>query len=167
MLLTKYGFPMKVKIVNRKPGRPKKKTLIKQDVYEAFCEWAAQPTPLRDAKTAKDFAVKWGVTQKTLVTWKKRQDFWEKVAAWRISWAKDKTSDVIHALFKRASLRGESGEVKLWMQLIEDWSEKQIAPTPNITVIGIRGISGEELRKITEKPQEGGIIEEAEVVENV
>lgn len=161
--VSKYGFPKKVKIVNRKPGRPKKKkSLVKRNEYEAFIEWAAKPTPLKELKTMKEFSEKWGVTPDTLTRWKKRQDFWEKVSEKRINWARDKTSDVIHGLFKRAATRGEAAEVKLWMQLIEDWSEKQQVQTPNITVIGIRGITSKDLEKLTQKEE----VQEAEVVNN-
>jgi len=167
MQVTKYGFPRKVKIVNAKRGRPKKPHgLIKQHVYEAFCEWAAKPTPLKEDKTMQDFAKTWGVNPITLGRWKKKQDFWEKVASWRIAWAKDKTSDVVHGLFKRAASRGEAAEVKLWMQLVEDWSEKTPAPTSSITVIGIRGVTQKDLEKLT-KPSDDIIEgEEVKTVEN-
>lgn len=142
---------------------------MKRDAYEAFCEWSAKPTPMRDGKYLKDFALKWGVSVPTLVDWKKKQEFWERVAEWRINWARDKTSDVVHGLFKRASTRGEAAEVKLWMQLIEDWSERVTQTAPNITVIGIRGITQEDLEKLTKPPEklnEKGVVQEAEVVEN-
>lgn len=167
MAVSKYGFPKKVKIVNAKRGRPKKPhSLVKQHVYEAFCEWAAKPTPLKEDKTMQDFAKKWDVRPETLTRWKKKQDFWEKVAEWRITWARDKTSDVVHGLFKRAATRGEAAEVKLWMQLIEDWSEKAPPPVSTVTVIGIRGVSQADLEKLT-KPSDDMIgAEEGEVVKD-
>jgi len=168
MSVSKYGFPKKVKIVNAKRGRPKRPHgLVKQEVYEAFCEWAAKPSPLKETKTLQQFAKKWGVHPATLGRWKKQQKFWEKVAEWRVTWAKDKTSDVVHGLFKRAATRGEAAEVKLWMQLIEDWSEKAPPPQANITVIGIRGVSQKDIEKLTKPPEENAIgTEDAEVVES-
>jgi hypothetical protein len=167
MSVSKYGFPKKLKIVNAKRGRPKKMRLRKPEAYEAFCEWAAKPTPLKEQKTAKEFGKLWGVTSETLSKWKHRQDFWEKVASWRREWAKDKTSDVVHGLWKRAKTRGEAAEVKLWMQLIEDWSEKTAPPTQNITVIGIRGITQSDLENLKKQPNQGKLgSEEAEVIES-
>lgn len=166
MPVAKYGFPKKVKREKKKrgPGRPpKKKDLVKREVYEAFCDWAALPTPLKEHEYAKDFAEAWGVSEVTLSNWKKRESFWKDVAERRIDWARDKTSDVINGLFKRAATRGEAAEVKLWMQLIEDWSEKAPPPSPNITVIGIRGVTEEEIARLKQKPDES---EEAEVVED-
>jgi len=165
--VTKYGFPRKVRFVPAKRGRPKKSMLAKQHVFEAFCEWAAKPTPLKSEKTMQAFAKLWDVTPETLSRWKKRQDFWEKVAEWRITWAKDKTSDVVHGLFKRAATRGEAAEVKLWMQLIEDWSEKVTPPTQNITVIGIRGITQDDLENLKKPPNQNRVgAKEAEVVQS-
>jgi hypothetical protein len=164
IVVSRYGFPRKIKIVNPSAGRPKKKRMVKVDAFEAFCEWAAKPTPLREDKHAQDFGRRWGISDQTLVRWKKRQDFWEKVAEWRMQWAKDKTSDVVHGLFKRASTRGEAAEVKLWMQLIEDWSEKTPAQAPNITVIGIKGLSSNILDKLKESP---GTVEDVQPIQEV
>lgn len=164
MPLRKYGFPSKVKRTKRKRGRPKKsRALVKEPEYKAFVEWAAKPTPLKAEKTAKEFAEKWGVTPETLTRWKKKEYFWRDVGEARIAWAKDKTSDVVHGLFKRASTRGEAAEVKLWMQLIEDWAEKGGPATPNITVIGIRGITNKDLERLKQKPDD---FVEGEVVQD-
>jgi len=166
MPVSKYGFPRKIKIVNRKPGRPKKpRALMKENVYEAFCEWSAKPTPLKEIKLLRDWAKKWGVSPDTLTRWKNRQDFWEKVAEWRINWARDKTSDVVNGLYKRAATRGEASEVKLWMQLIEDWSEKVTPVKQDITIVGIRGITKEDLDRLKQPPEQNAIdAEDAEIV---
>src|SRR3990167_7476490 len=165
--VSRYGFPRKIKIVRPPVGRPREPYLLRPEVYEAFCEWSAKPTPLKEEKTNKQFAVKWGIRPETLTRWKRKQEFWTKVAEWRMEWARDKTSDVIHGLFKRASTRGEAAEVKLWMQVIEDWSEKVTPTAPNITVIGIRGLSPDILDKLKKSPEivaETEPIQEAEII---
>lgn len=155
--VSRYGFPLKVKMVHPQKGRPKKtKEIRKIQDFNEFCLWASLPSPLREPKTQKEFAAKWGLSEPTLALWKAKPLFWETVASIRRDWARDKTSDVIHGLFKRASTRGEAAEVKLWLQVVEDWSEKQAPQTQNITVIGIQGITSEELQQLT-KPAEDRI----------
>jgi len=110
--------------------------------------WASLPSALRDPKNQKEWGEKWGVTPHTLSVWKHRQEFWEMVANARREWAKDKTSDVIHGLFRNASTRGEAAEVKLWLEAVEDWSEKSPPAAPNITIIGIKGITEADLQNL-------------------
>lgn len=153
MQISRYGFPRKVRYVRPGIGRPKEMKVRKVEVFEEFCRWASLPTPLKDVKTMKAFSEKWGIKADTAAKWKHLPEFWKKVGEYRMEWAKDKTSDVVQGLFKRASVRGEAAEVKLWMELIEDWSEKAPAVTPNITVIGIQGITEEQLRKLSEPPE--------------
>lgn len=168
MPVSRHGFPRKIKIVSPQRGRPKKiKPMKKAEEFEVFCEWASLPSPVREPRTQKEFSKKWGVGEDTLSKWKHKQLFWEKVAERRIEWARGKTSDVILGLFRNASISGNAAEVKLWMQLVEDWSEKQQLGPPNITVIGIQGITPDDLRTLVspvkEKKAEGPV-EEAELV---
>ena len=76
--VSRYGFPRKIRIMRPQIGRPKKDLMLKPAVYEAYCEWSAKPTPLKEEKTEKEFAKKWGVWPETLTRWKKKQGFWEK-----------------------------------------------------------------------------------------
>lgn len=164
MPVSRHGFPRKVKILSPQKGRPKKvKRMKKPEVFEAFCEWAALPSPLKEPKTQKEFSKLWGVGEDTLSGWKHKQLFWEKIAEKRIAWAKGKTSDVIDGLFKSASRGGNAAEVKLWMQLVEDWSEKQQLGPPVITVIGIQGVTPEELTDLA-KPQKSEEDKETKLV---
>jgi hypothetical protein len=165
MPISRYAFPLKVKIVSSQRGRPHEKyPMRKLELFYEYCKWASLPTPLREPKTQKEWAKKWGVTEATLSIWKRKQKFWEMVASFRREWAKDKTSDVIYGLFRNASTRGEAAEVKLWLQSIEDWSEKVQPQQQNITIIGIKGITDEDLKKLTQPVQEE--VEDVQVLEN-
>ena len=158
MPVSRYGFPMKVKIIHPQKGRPKKMSIRKIDTFNEFCQWSALPSPLREPKLQIDFAKKWGTSEQTIIKWKHRPEFWQNISSIRMNWARDKTSDVIYGLFKNASTRGEAAEVKLWLQAVEDWSEKQAPQTANITVIGIQGITDADLKKLTEPVQEAEIV---------
>jgi hypothetical protein len=159
--INRYGFPLKVRITAPKRG-PRKQTLMKIEIFEEFCRWASLPTPLREPKGQTEFATKWGVSPPTLLKWKKKQEFWEKMANYRREWARDKTSDVINGLFKNAVNRGSAAEVKLWLQVVEDWAERTSPVPQSITVIGIQGITDADLKKLITPQQEE--ISEAEIV---
>ena len=163
MPVSRYGFPMKIKIVSPKKGRPEIHHMVKPEMFREFCNWAALPTPLREPKTQTEWSVKWGVTEATLSKWKHRPEFWEMVANQRREWAKDKTSDVIHGLYRNASTRGEAAEVKLWLEAVEDWSEKAPPTSPNITIIGIKGITEADIQKLVQ-PEEKEKAIEGEIV---
>jgi len=167
MPISRYGFPMKIKIVRPSAGHPRKVLLRKPEMFQEFCLWSALPTPLRNPKTQREFEEKWGVHKNTVAKWKKRQDYWEMVANARREWSKDKTSDVIHGLYRNASTRGEAAEVKLWLQAVEDWSEKTVAPPANITVIGIQGITQQDLENLKKPaPREVPKWEDAEEIKS-
>lgn len=155
----KSTFPQKVKIVKQKTGRPKRlHGLKKPEVYEEFARWCALPSPLREPKTQTEFAEKWGVAPLTLILWKKKQDWWETMLAKRAEWARDKTSDVIHGLYKTASTRGQAAEVKLWLQFVEGWTEKEQQTGPQINILAIQGVSNDELQKLVQPEDKSSAI---------
>jgi hypothetical protein len=92
--------------------------------YHKFILWIALPKELRKPNTQVELSKHFGVGQDTLSEWKKRTGFWEEVAKQRKEWSKEKTSDIIYALYKRIIETGNAAEVKLWFQLIENWSER-------------------------------------------
>lgn len=94
--------------------------------YADFVVWIATPKALREPKTQRDLAQQFGVGEDTLSDWKNRPDFWDRVSEERNKWTREKTSDVIHALYKRASEGGGAQEVRLWMELVEGMNSKQV-----------------------------------------
>jgi len=92
--------------------------------YQEFILWISLPKELREPNTQAELSKNFGVGPDTLSEWKKRADFWSAVTKQRKSWTKEKTSDVIYSLYKRIIEMGSAAEVKLWFQLMEDWSER-------------------------------------------
>ncbi len=64
-----------------------------------------------------------------LSEWKAHDDFWTKVEQRRVSWVRECTPDVVHALYKRACAKGGVTEVRLRYQLIEGWSGRTTVKT--------------------------------------
>lgn len=91
--------------------------------YQQFIEWMALPVKEREPKTQKELAVQFGLSEWTLSQWKLRNGFWPEVEKIRRSWAKGKTSEILEGLYKKAK-EGHAAEVKLWLQYVEDYSEK-------------------------------------------
>ena len=96
--------------------------------YLSFIEFFALPIFLRKEifgfETAKQFADKKKVSEFTLVEWKKRDGFWERVQKERKKWIKEKIPEVLAGLYRTAIRDGKAPEAKLLLQYIGDFSEK-------------------------------------------
>lgn len=120
-----------------------------QSEYADFVLWTSLPKELRDPKTQRELAREFGVGEDTVSEWKTRPGFWDAVSAQRLIWGKDKTSDVMHALYKRVLENGAAPEVRLWMEVIENWSSKE-AKTLDIYA-DIRAMTDQELESELKK----------------
>jgi len=99
--------------------------------YSDFVAWTGLPKELRAPKTQRELARKFGVGEDTLSEWKQREGFWEAVTKKRKEWGRERTPDVIHALFKRIERTGSAAEVRLWLEVVEGWQTRLItAPNP-------------------------------------
>ena len=106
-----------------------------------FIDWIAQPAPLRIPKTQNDLATLLDVSIATLSDWKKRPGFWDEVKERTIFWGRERTPNVIAALYRKAVKEGNAFESKLWLQYIEGWKEKTEVDqrSLNKTIIITRG----------------------------
>lgn len=94
--------------------------------YTVFVSWTALPSKLRIPRTQSLLAKKLSVNQDTLTDWKNRAGFWEKVKTERTNWGKERTSDVVDALYKKILSDADAARIKLWFQYVENWSEKAL-----------------------------------------
>jgi len=110
------------------PKDSKKSSVAKlrhQFEYSAFIQWVATPKALRSPKTQQELSKKFGVGADTLSEWKQQRGFWNEVAKKHKEWGRERTPDVISALYDRIMKTGGAAEVKLWMQVIEAWQEEE------------------------------------------
>ncbi|MFI5240793.1 MAG: phBC6A51 family helix-turn-helix protein [Candidatus Saccharimonadia bacterium] len=84
--------------------------------YQEFIVWTALPTLLRAPREQQELAKQLGVDAATLSDWKKRDDFWSSVQTEIQLWSRDRTADVIYALYKRIVTTGDPSAAKLWFQ---------------------------------------------------
>lgn len=133
-------------------GIPIPEKPYKADIYETFKVWESMPAiakkliresadekklsgegltdddlqifSLAHIRTRTEFSDKFGIDQDTLTSWGKKlytdDDYLDGIR----SWAKRLSKNVMMALYKNASKKGGSFEVKLWAQLVDGWSEK-------------------------------------------
>lgn len=113
--------------------------------YIRFVQWIASPIPLRVPKTQEEFAKEVGVNEDTLADWKKREGFWDRVIKETKHWGKDKTATVLLSLYQKAITEGDAARVKLWLQYINDWVEKQD--------VAVSGTLGQLLDEIANRNQ--------------
>ncbi len=55
---------------------------------------------------------------------KEKEQLWKEFEKLKRKWGYQKTSDVLYALYKKA-LTGKASYVKLWLKIVEGWSEKK------------------------------------------
>lgn len=116
------------------------------------------------------FAKKHGLSRFTLIAWKKRDEYAETVEKHLNQWGKDRTPDVIAALYRRCINMGSAFDVELWLAYVEKWDRKQV-----VNHVHTR-FDADDLRAIiAELPQEeqdkayvdiGNIITKAEIRRN-
>ena len=99
-------------------------TIKKKQEYLMFVEWMGLPAPERVPKEQKELAVKMGVEEATLSDWKRVDGFWDNVRNERKKWAKDRTSNVLMGLYRKAIKDGNAAEVKLFLQYAGEFVEE-------------------------------------------
>lgn len=102
----------------------KKKRLKREGTYNQFVLWVSLPDQLKKPPTQGEFAKQHNISEVTLSTWKYRDGFWEEVKLIRKKWGQELTPNVLLGLYKNAKFDGKASEVKLWLQIFEDFKEK-------------------------------------------
>lgn len=100
--------------------------LPKRIEYYLFVRFFATPKHFRDLKTQMEFQIEYNVSHGTLANWKNDPHFWEDVDRAVKEWAKEKTPDVIAAMYARIMKTGDPQAIKLWLQYIQGWAEKMV-----------------------------------------
>lgn len=113
-----------------KPYSPNKavKSAYRIAEYNEFVRFTAFPKFLRvkefGIKTDAEFGKKYHLSKDTVTDWKRSDEFWDSVTATWKRWGKDRTPDVILGIYRKASMTGDAGAAKLWMEVIEDFKER-------------------------------------------
>jgi hypothetical protein len=97
-------------------------------VYRKFVIFTATPQQFREKEFGyvdqKGFAKANGISERHLGTWKRLDEFWPEVSKAMDVYLKQFTPSVRGAMLNKILKTGDAAEVKLWHQLVEDWSEK-------------------------------------------
>jgi hypothetical protein len=113
---------------NNTQYKPRKKPVQKEAEYQEVVRFTAISRVFREKEfgynSDGDFAKKYKVNPSTLSAWKKDNNFWNEVKNLTKTWGKDRTPDVILALYKKIIKDGGAAEVKLWLQYVDGWDEK-------------------------------------------
>ncbi len=92
--------------------------------YEAFVAWIAMPKPLREPKTQREFAEKYGVDVGTLTDWKNNPQFWQAVHREHQGWGKEKTGNVIAKMYQNVMKSNRPEDVRIWIEYFEGFADK-------------------------------------------
>lgn len=122
----KYCLWKSLPSVFKFPPRDKKTGIAPSQ--KEFCEMIGVDSneilELVEMKYQKDFAQKYGISEDTLSLWNKTIGVRDSLDDVR-KWARGLTKNVVASLYNTAVRKGSSFEVKLFMQLVEGWEEKQ------------------------------------------
>lgn len=106
--------------------------------YLAFIDWVSTPEDLRKPATREEFALERGFNHpRVLYYWQRRPDFWPAVQEKMRMWAKERTPEVLQALFKKIKRTGNSHEARLWLEWADGWEAKTSASTKPTTQVNI------------------------------
>ncbi len=98
--------------------------LKNEATYSQFVMWMSLPDQMKKPATQGEFSKQYHISEVTLSTWKYRDGFWEEVKRIRKSWGQELIPNVILGLYKNAKFEGKASEVKLFLQLFDDFKEK-------------------------------------------
>jgi len=111
-------------VKNYKPNMPNIDTIRKKIEFKEFIDWMALPTKERKPSSHKELAEELNVDNGTLSDWKNYEGFWEKVREERMKWVKDKTSNVLLALYKKILKSGNAAEVRVFLEYAGEYEQK-------------------------------------------
>jgi hypothetical protein len=137
----------KAAIVATPPASSKKESVVFKNAatYDEFILWFALPRHEKikmGLETQEQFAEYHGLHRETVGDWKKRRDFLPRLKELRDMWGKERTQDVIAAIYFTAISKGVGAPAsqKLWMQVIEGWSEKTEVQLTKKVELGVSDI---------------------------
>ncbi len=130
-------------------------TIKKEIEYRLFIQWLATPDIARELKTQTAFAEKFNVAEKTLSEWKDRDGFWEAVNKENKKLCKNKTAEVLNALYRKITTNAAAAEVKLWLEFVEDWSAKTEVKIRRLESADRDQISDDRQKMLVKEYEEG------------
>ena len=101
-----------------------------KSVFNEFIVWYALPRPEKinlGIETQKDFADYHSISEQTLVAWTDRPEFLPAVKRLWKKWGQGRTPNIVQAIYNSSVGGGKEAPQaqKLWMQVIEDFTEKK------------------------------------------
>lgn len=137
---------MTKKLKKSKKNTPIDPKLKNPKIFEIFASWIAMSPLLRlltdkelekigvddpaeikllRIKTQKDFAKRFKIGADTLSEWKQRDEFWDLVNSFELSWGRQKTPSVLAGFYRKTVKDADAGRVKLWLQYFKKWVPKE------------------------------------------
>lgn len=89
--------------------------------YQRLVRWCATPTPLRIPDTQGKLAVELQLDETTLSRWKRMPEFYGDVRLEIKRTMRDEVPDVLYALRNRIFQKGSKGEVKLFLEWVDEF----------------------------------------------
>ncbi len=101
--------------------------LRRANLYQEFVLWASMPDIEQQKlgiESQKAFSEYYGISEQSLVAWKKRPDFEDRRDKILNAWAMDKTANVAFGIY-RSAVKGNPGSQRLWLEYFKKFNPKQ------------------------------------------
>ena len=131
--------------LNKKPIKGKKKPPVEKtksekffteravylkEAYADFIRWSiltkTEKKKDKEPKHQKAFALKWNIAEKTIVDWKKREDYEERRGREFKHKLALEEPEIMESLVKRIHKYGQAMDVELWYALVKGWDKKKV-----------------------------------------
>lgn len=93
-------------------------------VYLHYVAWRAKILTPEDPENAKDFCVKYKIEMTDIVQFVKFPTFEDDLLNATLAWAKGKTPQLIHAIFKEVSESKSVADLEKFLQLVYELKKK-------------------------------------------
>ena len=102
----------------------------KQAERQLFITFLSLPYELRKKQFGfsqkQQFAERYNLDKTTLSKWQRSEDFWKAVRKnWR-HWGREKTPNIINALYQSAITDKKAAEIRLWLEAVEEDLETRV-----------------------------------------
>jgi hypothetical protein len=141
--------------LNKKPSKAGKKPKVEKsksekffterpvylkEAYADFIRWSIlTPTEKKkekEPKTQKAFALKWNISEKTIVDWKARGDYEERRGREFKHKLALEEPQIMESLVKRIHKYGQAMDVELWYALVKGWDKKKVLEIKDPVIFG-------------------------------
>ena len=123
-------------------------------IYDTYLKWLAMPEEDRAIKSIKEWCENYGVTQVQILDFQDLPNFSDDLHAEVLKWAKKKTPELIHLLYKTYLKTKSATDFRAWIEAVQfnrSSSPQDPSSPAGTNIFNIFNVTDEQRRKILER----------------